>query len=238
MKGYGVMAKKPIPENTPESQVKRCAKCSIEKPFSEFHKSKDGRYGLQSYCKLCKSQYGQDNSDEIAARLKQYHQDNKVHASLKSKQYREKNKEIITKKKKAYHEANKDEINARRRKHYTLNKKEMLLANKEYRQTENGKASKRDSRHRRRALKYGSVSTKFNREEVFERDGYVCQLCGKKTRADFKSQYHPLYPNLDHIVPLSLGGSHTKENTQCLCYKCNMEKGNIGTGDQLRLFGG
>ncbi|MBU2249718.1 MAG: HNH endonuclease, partial [Gammaproteobacteria bacterium] len=66
---------------------------------------------------------------------------------------------------------------------------------------------------------------------------YICQLCGVKTRPDIKNQYHPKRPELDHIVPLSLGGEHTKQNTQCLCRQCNMTKNNTGVGDQLRLFG-
>jgi 5-methylcytosine-specific restriction endonuclease McrA len=28
-------------------------------------------------------------------------------------------------------------------------------------------------------------------------------------------------PELDHIVPVSRGGLHTYENTQCLCRSCN-----------------
>lgn len=73
--------------------------------------------------------------------------------------------------------------------------------------------------------------------KVFERDGYICQSCGKKTRPDFKNQFHSLYPNLDHIIPLSKGGAHTKLNTQCLCRLCNLEKGASIMNAQLRMFG-
>ena len=45
-----------------------------------------------------------------------------------------------------------------------------------------------------------------------------------------------IYPNLDHIIPLKKGGSHTRLNSQCLCHKCNIIKGSTGVGDQLRLF--
>lgn len=33
--------------------TKRCYKCNIEKPISEFHKNKLAKDGLQSYCKSC-----------------------------------------------------------------------------------------------------------------------------------------------------------------------------------------
>lgn len=65
---------------------------------------------------------------------------------------------------------------------------------------------------------------RFSRNDVLERDGWRCQMCGCKTRPDWNA-HHPKYPNLDHIVPLSKGGSHTPENTQCLCKQCNIKKG-------------
>lgn len=34
-------------------QTKICAKCEIEKPYSEFNKSQRGRLGLQNYCRPC-----------------------------------------------------------------------------------------------------------------------------------------------------------------------------------------
>ncbi len=75
----------------------------------------------------------------------------------------------------------------------------------------------------------------FDRREVFERDGYRCQRCGCKTRPDWDVN-HDRYPHLDHIVPVSKGGDHTRLNTQCLCRKCNMQKSDNMVG-QLRLIG-
>ena len=70
-----------------------------------------------------------------------------------------------------------------------------------------------------------------------DRDLMECQHCGKKTRPDFKNVHHPLYPNLDHILPLVKGGEHTKRNTQCLCHRCNLVKGMNEIGEQIRMFG-
>ncbi|WP_425566396.1 HNH endonuclease [Nonomuraea roseoviolacea] len=76
----------------------------------------------------------------------------------------------------------------------------------------------------RRALEYGSAVEAFANVEVFERDGWLCQLCGDPVdrEADFP---HPLYPTLDHIVPLSKGGEHSRANTQLAHYRCNLMKG-------------
>ena len=90
--------------------------------------------------------------------------------------------------------------------------------------------------HRSRARKAGVYYETVNKGRVFKRDGYRCQLCGKKTRPDYNIN-HDLYPNIDHIVPLALGGEHSYKNTQCLCRACNIAKGADGTGDQLLLCG-
>ena len=34
--------------------VKRCSKCSVEKPVSEFHASSSGAYGVRGDCKVCR----------------------------------------------------------------------------------------------------------------------------------------------------------------------------------------
>lgn len=72
--------------------------------------------------------------------------------------------------------------------------------------------------------------------KVFYRDGWRCQLCGEKTLKKKRGTIHPRAPELDHIVPLSRGGSHTYRNTQCACRACNQKKSD-GAGGQLRLFG-
>lgn len=51
---------------------------------------------------------------------------------------------------------------------------------------------------------------------IFERDKYQCQSC----------QYVFLKKelNLDHIIPLALGGSNDLSNLQTLCRQCNNKK--------------
>lgn len=60
---------------------------------------------------------------------------------------------------------------------------------------------------------------------VFDRDGWQCQLCGIDTPRLLRGTYQAEAPELDHIIPLALGGSHTRANTQCACRSCNGSKG-------------
>jgi 5-methylcytosine-specific restriction endonuclease McrA len=60
---------------------------------------------------------------------------------------------------------------------------------------------------------------------VFTRDKWTCQLCGVTTPRKLRGTYEPTAPELDHVVPLALGGSHTWGNVQCACRRCNGIKG-------------
>lgn len=91
--------------------------------------------------------------------------------------------------------------------------------------------------HRHRARKYGRAYERIKPHEIFERDGWICQLCSKrvpKTRV----APHPLSPTLDHIIPMSLpGGDHVRANVQLAHFICNSRKGDrVGTV-QLALIG-
>ena len=61
--------------------------------------------------------------------------------------------------------------------------------------------------------------------EVFERDGWTCGICGGSVDRVLEWP-DPLSVSLDHIVPLSRGGSHTYDNVQCAHLSCNIQKSN------------
>jgi hypothetical protein len=58
---------------------------------------------------------------------------------------------------------------------------------------------------------------KLERFEVFKRDGFVCQYCGG----------HPPDKTLevDHIIPVSKGGTDDLHNLITSCFDCNRGKG-------------
>jgi len=58
---------------------------------------------------------------------------------------------------------------------------------------------------------------KFNRRNIFARDGNRCQYCGRRRPTSELS--------LDHIVPRSRGGQSTWTNIVCCCTECNVKKG-------------
>lgn len=54
---------------------------------------------------------------------------------------------------------------------------------------------------------------------------WVCSSCGIKTPEKLRGTHELNAPEVDHIVPLSRGGTHEYENLQCLCKSCNSSKG-------------
>lgn len=58
---------------------------------------------------------------------------------------------------------------------------------------------------------------KFNRRNIFARDGNMCQYCGR--------HFATTELSLDHVAPRSQGGPTTWENLVCACHTCNVRKG-------------
>lgn len=82
-----------------------------------------------------------------------------------------------------------------------------------------------ESRKPVHAWRSGGVSRKplppRIRYEVFERDGYTCQYCGAKAP--------DVTLHVDHIVPVSDGGTDDLSNLVTACEYCNLGKSNLQT---------
>lgn len=63
-------------------------------------------------------------------------------------------------------------------------------------------------------------------DAVYRKFKGICALCGKKTDKTAIKGRHILrgYPTIDHIIPLSKGGSHTWDNVQLAHMACNAGK--------------
>lgn len=59
--------------------------------------------------------------------------------------------------------------------------------------------------------------SKKNRFEVFKRDSFTCQYCGKQAPA--------VVLHVDHIKPVASGGTNELMNLVCSCSDCNLGKG-------------
>lgn len=77
-------------------------------------------------------------------------------------------------------------------------------------------ADRAHMRNRRaRAMKAEGTHNKDDVISIGLSQGWLCTYCS----ADISSKWH-----VDHIVPLSRGGSNWPSNLQCLCAPCNLSK--------------
>lgn len=93
-----------------------------------------------------------------------------------------------------------------------------------HRKPEEWNDRRRANYQKRRALKAKVPSDSIRSLEVFERDGWMCGICGLQVDPAVKWP-DPRSPSLDHIIPLSRGGHHVESNTQLACLECNVAKG-------------
>lgn len=106
-----------------------------------------------------------------------------------------------------------------------------------YRFTANGAALRRKVKAKRRAVERGTLAECIDPIEVFDRDGWRCHMCLKPTPKGLRGTYDAMAPELDHIITLAEGGTHTWGNVACSCRSCNLAKGSRSTGRALLQMG-
>ena len=86
-------------------------------------------------------------------------------------------------------------------------------------------------KHQRKNKKSKTQRRKTNiprglRKEVFKRDNYACKECGAR-KGDKKPDGSKVVLHVDHVIPVSRGGSDMLDNLQTLCSDCNLNKNNL-----------
>jgi 5-methylcytosine-specific restriction endonuclease McrA len=91
---------------------------------------------------------------------------------------------------------------------------------------------------RMRRVSRHTLGLKANRvlfSDVVARDKWVCKICGKPV--DKSLAYpDPFSPSLDHVVPVSKGGSHTLGNLQLAHLRCNLKKYNHSNSQSVSIL--
>lgn len=200
---------------------KKCTKCGETKPLSEFHKDKNLKDGFAHRCKAC-----------AIASAKKHYQANPEAKRAYTRAWSAANREKKRENDKRYYLENIEKIKAKVKEYYLnhleewkVNRKRWLDAHPEYKKETRRKYEERhpgwvlEKTRRRRARKKanGGNITAQEWQELKEFYNHTC-LCCKRSEPEIKL-------TLDHIVPLSVGGSHSCENAQPLCMTCNRNKG-------------
>lgn len=207
-----------FPMDDREKQRQRCRDWRKKNPEKQRESTKRWEAANKEHVRNMKKVYAASHSEEKAVYMKDWRKKN---SELMKKQHEEWNKKNPGKKKtitKQWKANNKDKVHE---------------YSQEYRSSH--QAEHRSCQQQRRALKKGTETEKIIDCDIFQRDGWICQLCFKPVSRRLKHP-HPRSASLDHIVPLSKGGAHTRTNVHLAHFRCNL---NAYTGGvkQLLLIG-
>jgi 5-methylcytosine-specific restriction endonuclease McrA/endogenous inhibitor of DNA gyrase (YacG/DUF329 family) len=87
------------------------------------------------------------------------------------------------------------------------------------------KESRIASDQSRRARKLGAYVETVRFSDVARRDRWTCYICSERIDKTLAFP-DPLSASLDHVVPLSVGGTHEPSNVRITHLRCNVSKGN------------
>ena len=165
----------------------------------------DERYVIGRGCVTCsvikRKRWTGENRERCIEYSNRYREKNPNYSANCIRKYREKHPEWQREYERNRWQKNKNELTEKRKKHQSENKE--MWAN--YSRNRRAAAKRADGSHTLEDIKKIGVD-----------QGWICVYCP----ADIESNY-----SVDHIVPLSRGGSNFPSNLQLLCGSCNSKKG-------------
>lgn len=185
--------------NTP-FVFKKCSKCGrwLVASTINFSKRKDGKYGLHSWCKECRSDCD-----------KKWREENKEKKKAYDKKYYEEHKEYYAKQKKNYYEENKEEI---------------LKQHKKYNKTPQGQVVmfNGSNRRRQREEQQGNGITTEQWLEMMKFFDWKCAYSGEYIGGEKNQNIR----SIDHLVPIAKDGAHEVWNLVPMDRSLNSSKNN------------
>jgi hypothetical protein len=212
---------------------KACSKCGVVKPLDAFTFDKRHRDGRQARCRTCHAAYQKEYRERDREHYLELRQREwaKPETKAKAKAWSEANRERIAEQRREWLGSLPAErleaLKAQHRKRstaYRLQNPELCNERiRDWKQRNPDKPSSYLNVRRARKRDSGEID-RFERSEIGERDGWVCGICHEPIDPTlcFPNQQSP---SLDHIVPLALGGTHTRANSRITHWICNVRRG-------------
>jgi len=206
--------------------TKTCRKCGEVKHVDEFNKRAASKDGLQPKCRECSR-----------VEIKEWHRANPERSKAGSKAWREANPERMRELRRGWYEKNKEKARADARAWHSANYERSRAASRSWkkanaehirqydadnyerrkpymREWRKANADKhRAKEHRRRARKASAVPQRWLLSEC---DALACYYCGRGLLGAM--------PEIDHVMPISMGGPADPSNEVMSCQSCNRRK--------------
>lgn len=201
-------------------QLRPCKRCGEEKQISEFDKNKKCRDGHLATCKACRRDYSRSyyeaHADKIRNRVKEWRLSNPDRCKENAEKWAENNKEKVAEIKRQWRERNREKENAKAVERRKLDPSARRAANIKYYKA-NRERYRTYLRNRRAAMrKAPGLHSHKDIEDLLRLQRGMCANCGERLNGKH---------DVDHIYPISKGGSNDPSNLQLLCGTCNRSKG-------------
>ncbi len=190
-----------------DPSLKYCGGCQRERPLARFSKNRSRADGLTIQCKDCyRAYHARRFAEDPAYRQKLRDRKNAWYAA---------NAERAKARERAWNVANNDIKRARRRAEYANNPEAAKARVKRWNASNPLKRKGYSHTRRARQAQAPGVVTAGDIEDLLTMQKRRCGVCGMR----LSDMYH-----VDHIKPLSKGGSNYRRNLQILCVSCNTSK--------------
>ena len=189
------------------------------KKYYEKHKD-DPEYKAKAAIR--RKRYYEKNKERIQEKQRDYwnNKRDKEKSKARTRQYYLDNKEVILARSKKYYEENKEKSRNYQAKHYEENKDSYRENSKKWnkKNPDKVKASKKEYR----AKKFQAPSEPWTPNEIAAAGTGKCPYCGRQIGIIYDSSIM----HIDHVIPLSRGGTNLIENLEPVCVRCNLSKSN------------
>lgn len=160
------------------------------------------------------------NREKAIARQREWRAKNLARARQLSREWNKNNKEKIKESNRAYYQRHKERKAAEKREWRKRNPEKAAEIKKKWmaKNTEKVAASQWRRRKTRRAREYGAEG-KFCEHQIkwlWRKQFGLCYYCA----ASLENEYE-----IDHVIPLSKGGTNWLDNLALACQPCNRSKG-------------
>ena len=223
---------------------KRCSKCKRWLLTNQFARNRAALDGLQAMCNECRKSYydvdkkraynreyvakNQERVNDYQRRYREEHPEAKKQATERKRRHYQNNKERALELSRRWHEEHPEKVREVQRNYYQRNKEARLENSRRWRHNNPDQVARQNEA--RRAREAGAAVEVIDYQRIYKRDRDICYLCGQKVK---KAERH-----LDHVIPLSRGGSHSEDNLRVTHAKCNLLKGTKLVEElDLRRFG-
>lgn len=207
---------------TPIIPQKQCSKCKqFFDATTEYFRLRIERNQLFAKCRSCEHEHDAEKRRNDPNRFKEI-----------QKRFRENNPERSKEIKQKWADKNPEKVIQKNARYYVEKRDEILARNNRYNEAHPEKKRARTEKRRRLSKLAEGTFSERDLKQLYEDQEGRCAYCGQSIYWTIKNDVH-----VDHIHPLSRGGSNWPNNLALSCANCNLSKNDKTIEEWIKVRG-